>query len=165
MKWSILVSLCVAHRKAASMDRDVWIIVTTAIRRAARSIKPSVRDPIFSDWQIVAMYFWSVWHDRCLCWACDRSHYGGLFRPRKMPSISQFTRRVKTESCERIYQQVHDELARAHLGSATTIIDGKALPVSPVSKDRDAKRGRVPGGFAKGYKLHACVSETRRIVL
>jgi hypothetical protein len=44
-------------------------------------------------------------------------------------------------------------------------IDGKPLLVSPVSKDRQAKRGRISGGYGKGYKLHAMVNEQRRIVV
>jgi hypothetical protein len=44
-------------------------------------------------------------------------------------------------------------------------IDGKALVVSPVSKDRDAKRGKISGAFARGYKLHAAVNANRRIVV
>jgi hypothetical protein len=145
------------------MDRDVWTLVMDAIRRATRGVKPSVLNPRFADALIVAMYLWTVWHDRPLCWAADRSHYGPLFRPRKLPSVSQFTRRVKTNSVRLILQAVHEDLAQTHLASPVAYLDGKTLAVSPVSKDRDAKRGRVCGGFAKGYKLHAYVSEDGRI--
>ena len=147
------------------MDRDVWMLVTQAICRATRSAKSSVLHPRFADSLIVAMYLWTVWHDRPLCWASDRSHYGSLFRPRKLPSVSQFTRRVKTDSVRIALQAVHDDLARTHLSSPVAYLDGKALVVSPVSKDRDAKRGRVSGGFARGYKLHAYASEDGRIAL
>jgi hypothetical protein len=34
-------------------------------------------------------------------------------------------------------------------------MDGRALPVGPYTQDRDAGKGVVSGGFAKGYKLHA----------
>jgi hypothetical protein len=148
------------------MDRDIWTLVMDAIRRATRrGVKSSVLNPRFADSLILAMYLWTVWHDRPLCWASDRSHYGSLFRPRKLPSVSQFTRRVKTDSVRIALQAVHDDLARAHLSSPVAYLDGKALAVSPVSKDRDAKRGRVSGGFARGYKLHAYVSEDGRIAL
>jgi hypothetical protein len=136
-----------------------------AIARATRGMKPSVRNPRFADALIVAMYLWTVWHDRPLCWAADRSHYGLLFRPRKLPSVSQFTRRVKTDSVRLILQAVHEDLACTHLSSPVAYLDGKPLTVSPVSKDRQAKRGRVSGGFAKGYKLHAYVSEDGRIAM
>jgi hypothetical protein len=113
------------------------------------------------------MYVWAAWHDRTLSWACDRTHYaGGLFRPRgPLPSVSQFTRRVKSDACDAVLQRVHDELAQRGLLSDEGYLDGKALPVSPVSKDRQATRGKVCGGFAKGYKLHAFVNERRRIAV
>ena len=40
-------------------------------------------------------------------------------------------------------------------------LDGKPLTVSPVSKDPQAARGKITGGFAKGYKLYAFVNEQR----
>jgi len=147
------------------MDRVLWKTLTAATRRAARKVKCSVRKPEFSDYLIVTMYFWSVWHDRCMSWACDKSHYGDLFRPRRLPSISQFTRRVKTDSCQRILQLVHQDLTAEHRNQPLMIFDGKPLPVSPVSKDRDARSGHVRGGFAKGYKLHAVATQTGRIIL
>src|SRR5258708_19187034 len=94
------------------MDRDVWMLVTQAIGRATRSATSSVLHPRFVDSLIVAMYFWTVWHDRPLCWASDRSHYGSLFRPRKFPSVCQLTRRVKTNSVRIPLQAVPHDLAR-----------------------------------------------------
>jgi hypothetical protein len=150
------------------MDRDVWCIVMAAIKRAGRAVESEVggRTPRYPNWLIVAMYVWAVWHDRTMSWACDRGHYSGPFRPRgKLPSVSQFTRRVKTDACDAILQRVHDELGERGLLTDEGYLDGKALPVSPVSKDRQATRGKVCGGFAKGYKLHAFVNERRRIVV
>src|SRR4029078_7979289 len=115
----------------------------------------------FSDALIVAMYLWSVWHDRCLSWACDKRHYGKFFRPRKLPSVSQFTRRVKTPRCQRILQAVHQELAGHVRPTRISYLDGKPLTVGPASKDSQALRGHVMGGFAKGYKLHAWVTSDR----
>jgi len=43
-------------------------------------------------------------------------------------------------------------------------LDGRPLPVGPCSKDQDARAGRVYGGFARGYKLHALVSEDKRVL-
>jgi hypothetical protein len=158
------------------MDRELWQAVLSAVKRAARVVgrEPGHRrrSP-YALWLVAAMYLWCVWHDRPLCWACDRSHYGGLFRPRKLPGVSQFTRRVKGDDMQRVLQLVHDELAgrggvtalTATALTALGYLDGKALTVSPVSKDRDAARGKVSGGFAKGYKLHAYVNERGRIVV
>jgi hypothetical protein len=149
------------------MDRELWTLISAAVGRAARRVgwHGGRRSPLYGNRLIVAMYLWSVWHDRPLCWACQRSSYNGLFRPRKLPSVSQFTRRIKSQDCQRILQIVHDGLAGRGLPCDTVYIDGKAMLVSPVSKDRQAKSGKVSGGFAKGYKLHAAVHENRRVVV
>jgi hypothetical protein len=109
------------------------------------------------------MYLWSVGHDRPLCWACDRTNYGGCFRPRTLPSVSQFCRRVQTVRIQRLLQAVHDRLAEADRPSPVCYVDGRPLPVGACTKDRDAKRGRIPGGFGRGYKLHALATEDRRV--
>jgi hypothetical protein len=149
------------------MDRELWRLLYRAIQRAAKKVgwRGGQRAPLFSNRLIVAMYFWAAWHGRPLSWACRPSSYGGLFRPRKLPSVSQFTRRIKSRDCQRILELIHDQFARNGLPCPMVYMDGKPLLVSPVSKDRDAKRGRICGGFAKGYKLHALVSENRRIVV
>ena len=149
------------------MDRELWALVIAAVKRAAKEVgwNGGRRRPRYPNRLVVAMYLWAVWHDRPLCWACDRGHYNGLFRPRRLPSVSQFTRRVRSDDVRRVLQLVHDELARRGVATREGYLDGKPLLVSPVSKDRQATRGRVSGGFAKGYKLHAFVNEHRRIVV
>lgn len=151
------------------MDRDIWSNVVAAVDRALRVVPAEGRRrPKYADRLIVLMLLWATWHDRCLSWACDRAHYGALFRPRALPSISRFTRRVKGPRVRRVLQRVHDDLSTR--GTACpfdllSYIDGKAAVVSPVSKDPDAGRGKTGGAFAKGYKLHAFVNEQRRVVV
>jgi hypothetical protein len=145
------------------MDREIWKIVMAAITRAVRKVNPAGRRPKYAHRLIAAMYIWSAWHDRSLSWACDRLHYNSLFRPRQLPSISQFTRRVKEEVMRQILQCVHNDLAAQGASGPISYLDAKPLTVSPVSKDPDAPSGHVTGGFAKGYKLHAFVTENRRI--
>jgi hypothetical protein len=148
------------------MDRELWTSILFAVQRAAHRVgwNGGRRKPVYGNWLIVAMYIWSVTHDRPLSWACRRGSYNGLFRPRKLPSISQFTRRIKSDDCQRILQLVHDRFAQRGVMTESIYIDGKALPVSLVSKDRDARRGKISGAFARGYKLHAAVNAARRIV-
>jgi len=147
------------------MDRTIWKIVLQSIHRASRQLPKPTRRPQFSDSLIVAMFLWSLWQHRPLCWACQRCHYGALFRPRKLPSISQFTRRIKTARCIRILQLMHDQLARPDDPTSLSYLDGKSMLVSPVSNDRQARWGKVSGCFAKGYKLHGWVTEDGRIPL
>ena len=54
-------------------------------------------------------------------------------------------------------------VVRGALATPLSYFDGKPLLVSPVSKDRDAQRGRVSGGWGKGYKLHAWGTEDGRV--
>ena len=119
------------------------------------------------------MYLWSVAHDRPMRWACDRRHYDAAFRPRRpLPSVSQFHRRVRTDRVRLVLQRVHDAAGGRLVPTALSMLDGKPLPVSPVSKDPDARPGYVGEGgggprgkrTGKGYKLHALASEDRRIV-
>lgn len=146
------------------MDRDQWHMVLEAVKRSDRALGRAKRMR-YPCWLIVAMYIWSVAHDRPLCWACDRTHYTGWFRPRRLPSVSQFTRRIKTPRCQRILQDVHDALARREIPVAISYLDGKPLAVGGASRDPDARSGRGVGGFAKGYKLHAWITEDGRIAV
>jgi hypothetical protein len=151
------------------MDHEQWRIVLDAVKRAARHVArlmPLQRKLQFPDWLVVAMYLWAVQHERPQNWACDRSHYGSTFRPRgALPSISQFNRRMNWDRTRMILQRVHEDLGGDLSETALNYLDGKPLTVGVASKDRDARRGHVLGGFAKGYKLHAWMSEDRRIPL
>jgi len=144
------------------MDQVQWKNILRLVKRHARRLEPLPR-AVFKDWQIVAMALWHTAHDRPMCWACDRRNYPRWARLGQMPSCSQFSRRVATGRCRQVLQWVHEESASVHTVTALSYLDGKPLTVGVASKDPDAKRGHVMGGFAKGYKLHAWVTEDRRI--
>lgn len=153
------------------MDRDIWTIIMAAVHKASRRVREPGREPTWPTWLIVAMDLWRTMHGQSLSWACDRAHYNDLFRPRRrtedgrcLPSVSRFSRRVKSAAAQAVLQRVDDELSGRGISLATLrYVDGKPLVVSPVSKDPDAARGHVTGGYAKGYKLHAFVGDDRRI--
>jgi hypothetical protein len=147
------------------MDSQVWRIVYRAIKAANRRVPRHGRRPKYSDTLIVAMYIWTVWHDRPLSWAVDRSHYNTLFRPGKLPSNSQFCKRIKTDRVAQMLQYIHDQLADAGRGADLSMLDGRVLRVGSHSKDPDARKGRVPGGFGRGYRLHAWCTKDQRIPL
>lgn len=144
------------------MDRDQWTIVYTSIKRNAKRLKRDAK-LTFSDLLIVAMYVWSVANDRPMCWACNRSNYKHFFRPRKLPSVSQFTRRVKSVRTQQLLLWVHEELADTDSPVALQFIDGKPLVVGVASRDPDAKKGKVMGGFARGYKVHPLMTAEGKI--
>lgn len=145
------------------MDGHIWQAVYQAIKEVDKSMARIGRRPTYKDVQIVALYVWSVWHDRPLCWACQRSHYSSVFRPAKLPSVSQFCRRIKTARCETILQKVYQRLAGTQRPDLLSFLDARPLVVGACSKDRDARAGRIYGGFARGYKLHAYACEDGRI--
>ena len=79
------------------MDTEVWRVLVAAVKSADRRIPRWGRRPTYSDALIVKLYLWSAWYDRPLSWACNPNHYNRMLRPRQLPSVSQFTRRVKSE--------------------------------------------------------------------
>jgi IS5 family transposase len=145
------------------MDTEVWRAIVAAVKSANRRIVRAGRRPRYSDALIVKLYLWSVWHDRPLCWACDRTHYTRLFRPRQLPSVSQFTRRVKTQRVQQMLTAINAYLTRRNVPVGLAFLDGKPLPVNSWSRDPDARFGWATKGFAKGYKLHACATHDGRI--
>lgn len=147
------------------MDAQVWHGLTAAVRSADRRIPRQGRRPRYSDQLIVRMYLWCVWHDRPLCWACDRTHYSTLFRPSQLPSVSQFCRRMKTAArVQAILQAIHDDLTRSGGSVSLSFLDGKPLPISFCSRDPDSRVGYATKGFARGYKLHAWAAQDGRIL-
>ena len=140
------------------MSSHEWQVLYQMIQRASRRLPRAKRQPRFSDTLIVAMYFWSVLHDRPQCWACQRRNYHRPFLPRRLPSVSRFNRRIRSERCQAILSAV----AAMPTPAAATVIqllDGRPLTVGACSKDQQAQPGRVYGGFARGYRLHACMNE------
>lgn len=145
------------------MDRRIWKIITPVVVSVNRSVPRTGRRPFYSDVLILRMYLWAVWHDRPLYWACDRLHYNTLFRPREMPSVSQFCRRVRTPRFGQLLEEITRRLSEGPPGERVMFLDGKALPVSESTRDPEAKTGRGNGRFSRGYKLHALGVKDGRI--
>ena len=144
------------------MDRKQWLIIQRLIRGAVKKVGATPKTQ-FSDKLILSMYIWSVSQDRPLSWACDRSHYGNCFRPRQLPSVSQFCRRVKTERFQLFLQAIHHALTDDVRLANLNFFDGKPLAVGNYSRDPEAKNGYGAGRMQRGYKLHALVTGHRKI--
>ena len=136
-----------------------WKLVCAAVRSADRVVRRRGRKMVYSDQQVVKMLFWAVRHDRPLCWACDRSNYSGVYRPRQLPSVSQFCRRAQSPRVVAMIEHVSRRLMRPRRPISVVSVDGKALPVSAYTQDSDAANGWGTGRFQRGYKLHGCVSD------
>lgn len=146
------------------MDLDSWALVARAVRACAAELPRPRRRPLYPDSLIALMVLWAAGHDRCMSRACKRGSYGGPFRPRRLPSVSRFTRRAAGHRVRAILHRVHGRPAGdvSWLGGVS-YVDGLPLRVGVASRDGDARRGKVMGGFAKGYKLHVIVGPDRRI--
>ena len=142
------------------MSSQVWKELYRTIRMVNRSIPRVGRRPQYADTLIVSMYLWAVGHDRPMCWAAERSNYTSVFRPRRLPSRSQFCRRIQSPRCQRLLHEVNAQLVQGKVDAPKVrMLDGRAFPVGRYTTDADAKTGYAPGGFMKGYKLHALATE------
>lgn len=152
------------------MDRQIWHQIRDAVISADRSLPRCGRRGRYSDRLIVALHFWCVWHDRPRLWMRDRLHFSTLFRPRVLPSYSQFCRRLASPRVIAMIRHVNTRLAGvdgevdpAGQGDRVGSFDGKPLLVSDNSRDPDARNGRGAGTFRRGYKLHAWGTQDQRV--
>ncbi len=145
------------------MSSQAWSVIYPMLREVDKRIPSEGRRKRFSDVQIVAMYMWAVFHDRPQCWAVQRENYSRTFRPRRLPSRSQFNRRIKSSRCQALLDALIDRLT---VSKATEVfmMDGRVLRVGPYSQDVEAARGWGGGGYAKGYKLHV-ISSVNGLIL
>jgi len=147
------------------MDSQGWCMVYPIVLAESRALFGwRLGRYQYGDALIVGMLLWAVCHDRPAAWACDRRHYGGAFRPRRLPSPSQFSRRLRSERTAQLLTAVFRRLGETDRAAPVCYLDAKPLVVGPCSKDHDARAGRVYGGFARGYKLHAITTEDRRFL-
>jgi len=141
------------------VDRMTWGVLLDATRHAVGRLPPPRRRPVYSDLLIVRMWLWAVMHDRPLSWACRRESYSSLFRPRRLPSVSRFSRRLRTRRFARLRVLLHEALTARGAGAALSFLDGKSLPIGDWATDRDARDGAVrTGRFRRGYKIHGRVN-------
>lgn len=135
------------------MERELWqLLYATAIQLDEKwgSWKYSAAD-------VLGVYFWAVVHDRPMSWALNKAHWPDDLHSWSLPSQSTLSRRMRKDRTQRLMVEIEQAWLALTAVSCwlLSIIDGKPLPVSMVSKDKDAGFGRGAGGMQKGYKLHA----------
>jgi hypothetical protein len=118
--------------------------------------KPTVCD--FGDADIVKVYYWAVIHDRPIRWACQRRHWPIPQRRRALPSEPTMSRRLRCPSVAALLNALEQRVVAPKEPGLFWMIDGKPLPISGCSKDRQAGYGRAANCKAKGYKMHAIVA-------
>ena len=134
------------------MERELW----QALYKLARECDPAPYWELvrFFDYEIVAVYLWTVLHDRPVSWACDPINWPKCLWKRNLPSQSTMSRRLRTTEVQALLHRMEGKLASLDRGGFVWFVDGKPLVVGTHSKDRDAQWGRAGRGYAKGYKLH-----------
>jgi len=128
------------------MDRELWKCLTRALGRAERAVRRRLRPEKkvqYASTLIVRMYLWQVSHDRPMHWACQRSHYSDVFRPRKLPSYSQYTRRLRQQRIQQLLEGLHHQLSGLGQTPLLSYLDGKLLPVAMHSQDQGAGEQRL----------------------
>lgn len=121
------------------------------------------RDHTYSDGLILFILFFACLSNRSVRWAAERRNWPVCYRRLVLPSYSQLIRRSKSPMIGLWVEKITDELRQNLPASNTKLCDGKPLIVSGFSKDQDATPGHVPGGWAKGYKVHLLMDCTGRI--
>jgi len=115
------------------------------------------RDCTFGDAIILLIHFFAVLDNRSHLWASVKRNWPLWCRALRFPSYSQLMKRLAKVSTQQRIAQLNDEF-RARLPRSTEkVCDGKPLVVGGYSKDCDAQRGKVPNGWARGYRLHALI--------
>ncbi len=117
-------------------------------------------DCTYSDGLIVFIHFFSAKSDRSSRWACQKRHWPLWCRRLRFPSYSQLRRRLNHPRVQQLLHQMNEELKDRLPRSAELACDSKPLVVGGFSKDPDATVGKVPDGFARGYRFHAIVDST-----
>ena len=146
------------------MDRKTWSDVVDAIARVCREAPQRKRRPKYSDALMLKLFIWAAYHEHKREWAVERTSFGRVFRPRRLPSYSQFCKRVNEARFEMLLDQVTEKLGVQIPRGELLVVDGKPLEVGNFSQDPDAKNGYGAGGFARGYKLHAIVGEHGQVL-
>lgn len=137
------------------MERELWPLLYRTVREVARRFSQKyVQIP---GWVLVLTMLWAALHDRPVSWACKPANWTTTrLRPAHLPSPSTMSRRVDGVGVGLLWRAVEQRLRElsAARPALASILDGKPLLVSGVSKDPDARYGHGAGTGGKGYKLH-----------
>lgn len=140
------------------MDRDDWLIVMRATRSLS-SAAPALPRATFSDTLIVRLFILLAMRDLPRSRVRDRRALSPWLRARRLPSISQFNKRVSHPRFAMLLEAVRRRLIDAGVEVPVLCLDGKPLPVGGHSADPDAANGRSSAGFCRGYRLHVLTDD------
>src|SRR5690242_7235716 len=139
------------------MEHQLWKAIVAVLAALDNPPTPARFD--FTDEDVVKVFYWSVICDRPTSWACAKRHWPPPLRKKSLPTPGTMSRRLRTPSASALLDRLERRITAPKEPGLFWMIDGKPLVISNYSKDRQAGYGRAAGGKAKGYKLHAIVSD------
>jgi len=145
------------------MEDELYKEVYQILRQTGNNKVP--QRGTYTDEDVVLTYLWAVLHDRPTYWACKKSNWPIWYRRRPMPTASTMSRRLRTESVQRLMLQLEQQLQNRFSANLCRWIDAKPLPISPCSKDKQSGFGPAAGGMAKGYKLYTIADPMQGFVV
>ena len=138
------------------MEYQLWKAIVAVLASLGKPRFDPRED--FSDRAIVQVWYWAVLHDRPASWACCPDNWPAFLRRQRLPSPSTLSRRLQAAPVRALLGELERRVLAPTESCLYWMIDGKPLPISNCSKDRQAGYGRAVNGKAKGYKLHALVN-------
>lgn len=123
----------------------------------------------FNDARVARAYIWSVMCDRPLSWLdSPPGRYAGCITssfssPREIPSASTISRRLRDPRLLWLLDDLLFGLSFSESIPQYFVLDSKALPVSPYSKDEHATAGYGRCETQRGYKLHVLCDDRTRV--
>lgn len=144
------------------MERQLWKKIVKLMKEICK-LRGNVMCT-YSDAVIVKTWLWAVLHDRPVSWGCKACNWPIWERKWQLPSESTMSRRLRSRGVQWLLKQLEERALDSDLTqNLVWAVDGKPLPISGHSQDRQAGYGRAVGGKAKGYKLHAIVGQNGSI--
>jgi hypothetical protein len=137
------------------MEHQLWLSILEVLQSLRKSRKSTNCD--FGDDDIIKVYYWAVLHDRPTRWACQSRNWPLWRRGQALPSPSTMSRRLRSQSVRHRLDALEQRVVAPQQPGLYWMIDGKPLPISGCSKDRQAGYGRAANCKAKGYKIHAII--------
>ena len=137
------------------MEREVWSVLSSALRDLGRSRRDSSHHT-YPTVLVVRVYLWAVLHDRPTSWACNKRAWDDRTRPKVLPCQSTMSRRLRTTAFDACLDALTRRL-RGRLDLSKIVVhrvDGKPLPVAKHTRDGQATSGYGAGKLQHGYKLH-----------
>jgi hypothetical protein len=143
------------------MERELWRWIVRGLKRLPRWWP---RGAVYDNRVVLAVLLWAALHDRSVTWACQRSNWPVQAWRRRLPDQSTMSRRLRDPRVLDDIERLTVILQRPVPTSPTVIVDGKPLPVSVFTADKEAKLGWGAGRHAWGYKLHALIDGAQRLL-